>query len=110
MQRMATIRIVTGKYLAVLDHEAGKEDPPVGAPLSHQGVSSALHYLLHHLLLYLGSHCRGGGVGPHAPRIGPSIALAHCLVVLRHRGVGVEGLTGLPNPITLTQATMCGKL
>jgi len=39
-------------YLAVLDHEASKEDPPVGAAFSHQGISCALHYLLHHLFLY----------------------------------------------------------
>lgn len=71
-------------YLAILDHKASKEDPPVRAPLSHQGVSSALHYLLHHLLLYVRSDCWGRGVGPHAACVGPSITLTYGFVIL-HR-------------------------
>jgi len=46
--------------LPIFDHQAGKEDPSVRAALSHQGVCCALHYVLHHLLLYLGSDCWRG--------------------------------------------------
>jgi len=69
-------------YLAVLDHEASKEDPPVGAAFSHQGISCALHYLLHHLFLYHWGNSWGGGVSPHATCIGACVTLTHCFVIL----------------------------
>ena len=69
-------------HLAIFDHEASKQDTPVGATLSHQGISSALHYLLHHLLLNLGGDRWGRGVSPHAPSVGPCVPLSDCLVIL----------------------------
>jgi hypothetical protein len=36
-------------HLAVLDHEASKDDPPVGDALSHHGLGGSHHNVLHHL-------------------------------------------------------------
>ncbi len=49
--------------------------------------------LLHDHLLDLRGEDGGGGVGPHAPRVGPRVAVPHALVVLgpRHRDGRLPG-------------------
>lgn len=84
-------------YLAIFDHETSKQHPSIWAALCHQGVSSPLHNVLHNLLLNLGCDSWSRGVCTHATRVGSSITLTNCFVILQstlYLGMQVESCMG----------------
>ena len=69
----------------LVDHQPGVEEPgerhSVGGHAAHGGH----HDLAHHPLVHLRRHHRRGRVGAHAAGVGPGVAVADALVVLRGR-------------------------
>ena len=67
---------------AVLDHQAGVQNPAVGATLGGHAVDSRAQHLLHRFFMYSGSDNRSGGVGTHSAGVGSQVAVENRFVIL----------------------------
>ena len=82
--RVAEARIVFDQLRAVLgQHQPGIEHARIGRTLGGHGAHRRLDDLAHDLCLQILAQHGGGRIGAHAAGVGPGVALAHALVILR---------------------------